>query len=95
MGCKLHFDSFVFKHDKPCFMYLKKLEVRKVPCQFDSRCKRSNRSRQKKCIKSAVVGSIQCLCLCLAFKNPLSSLFIRSIETAWLFFLPLTRQNIR
>ena len=29
MGCKLHFDSFVFKHDKPCFMYFKKLEVRK------------------------------------------------------------------
>ena len=75
MGCKLHFDSFVFEHDKPCFMYLKKLEVRKkIPCQFNSRRNRSNRSRQKKCIKSAVVGSMQCLCLCRAFN--LSSLFI-------------------
>ena len=28
MGCKLHFDSFLFKHDKP-WLYVKKLEARK------------------------------------------------------------------
>ena len=73
MGYQLHFDLFLFKHDKPCFMYFKKLRVRKIQCRFGSMC---NKSRQNKCIKSAVVGSMQ-------YMSMLSVKFVKFVYTIY------------